>query len=232
MSDDAAADDAADELLAAAYALDGPEASRALYARWADTYESGFIADSRYVYHEHVARLFVEHASDHIGADAAIVDVGCGTGLAGAALRHHITADIDGIDISPEMLRQAAAKQHAGVPVYRSLIEVDLTKSVPIASDSYAGAVSVGTFTHGHVGPGSLVEVIRIVRPGGIVAIGINAAHFASAGFGAAFGELVDAGTIADLRLVDVPIYAAPDGSDDDSRDPDRTGRVAVFEAT
>ena len=53
------ADDAqsVDELLAAAYALDSPEANRALYARWADTYESGFVADSRYQYHEQVAAI-------------------------------------------------------------------------------------------------------------------------------------------------------------------------------
>ncbi|HZY08910.1 MAG TPA: hypothetical protein VFE69_14235, partial [Ilumatobacteraceae bacterium] len=57
-------DDAApvDELLAAAYSLDGPEASRSLYARWADTYDSGFIAASKYVYHEHVADVFADHA--------------------------------------------------------------------------------------------------------------------------------------------------------------------------
>ena len=36
-----------DELLEAAYGLDGPEASRSLYARWAATYDSGFIQPER-----------------------------------------------------------------------------------------------------------------------------------------------------------------------------------------
>ena len=36
--------------LAAAYAVETPDDSRDLYARWATTYESGFIADNGYVY--------------------------------------------------------------------------------------------------------------------------------------------------------------------------------------
>ena len=74
-----------DELLAAAYALDGPGANRALYAEWAATYDSGFIVDSGYRYHDEVAAVFAEHGLDRVGADEAVVDVGCGTGLAGAA---------------------------------------------------------------------------------------------------------------------------------------------------
>jgi hypothetical protein len=104
------------------------------------------------------------------------------------------------------------------------LIEVDLTQPLAIASNTYAGVVSVGTFTHGHVGPASLDEVLRIVRPGSMTVIGINAAHFASAGFGPAFDRLVADGRIAGLRLVDVPIY---DGAD--MADPDQFAHVAVF---
>ena len=52
-----------DALLAAAYALDGPDANRVLsYARWAETYDNGFIVDSRYIYHDQVAELFAGHA--------------------------------------------------------------------------------------------------------------------------------------------------------------------------
>lgn len=34
--------------------------------------------------------------------------------------------------------------------------------------------MSVGTFTHGHVGPEAIHEVVRIVRPGGVIALGIR----------------------------------------------------------
>src|SRR5262245_46616713 len=129
------------ELLAAAYALEGPEANRALYARWADTYENGFIADSRYVYHEQVAAIFAAQGLERVGPNDAVVDAGCASGLAGHALRRHGVVNIDGIDISPEMLQQAATKRHAGAAVYRQLIEADLTRPLSVATGTYAGAV-------------------------------------------------------------------------------------------
>src|SRR5262245_54478277 len=148
-----------DDLLAAAYALDGPDANRALYARWADTYETGFIVDRGYIYHDQVAEVFAAHALAQVGPSDVIVDLGCGTGLAGSALRRHAVIIIDGIDVSPEMLRQAAAKQHGDAAVYRELIEADLTRPLTIDTHTYAGAVSVGTFTHGHLGPDALSEI-------------------------------------------------------------------------
>lgn len=214
-----------DDLLAAAYALDGPGANRALYARWAATYDSGFIVDSGYRYHEHVARIFVDHCLDLAGADAAVVvDLGCGTGLGGEAVRGHARVVIDGIDISPEMLQQAAGKRAGGEPIYRRLVEADLTRPLPIDDDVYHAAFSVGTFTHGHVGPDAIHEVIRIVRPSGRVALGINAAHYTTAGFATTIQALTDDGCITELRLTDVPIY---DGVD--MTDPDDVAHVATF---
>lgn len=215
--------DGVDELLAAAYALDGPDANRDLYARWAATYDSGFVVDSGYRYHEHVASVFVDHCLGRIRPDGVVVDLGCGTGLGGEAVRRRRPVSIDGIDISPEMLRRAAGKRHDAEPVYRRLIEADLTRRLPLDDDTYDGALSVGTFTHGHVGPDALVEVVRIVRPGGRIAIGVNAAHFATAGFVAVLDRLVRSGRIGELRLIDVPIY---DGGD--MSDPDDVAHVAI----
>ncbi len=224
MSDEVPAE-SVDALLAAAYALDGPDANRALYARWAETYDNGFIVDSRYIYHDQVAEAFAGHALDRLGPDDVIVDIGCGTGLAGHSLRRFSDVSIDGIDISPEMLQQAARKQHGGAVVYRKLIEADLTSPLSIDTHTYAAAISVGTFTHGHVGPDAVTEVVRIVRPAGRVAIGINAAHYAAAHFGATLERLVHTGRITDLQLVDVPIYDAAD-----MHDPDEIAHIAMFE--
>jgi predicted TPR repeat methyltransferase len=215
------------QLLAAAYAVDGPAGNRALYAQWAETYESGFIIDSRYVYHDQVVEVFARHGLDRIGSSDVVVDVGCGTGLGGAALRRVLDVAIDGIDISPEMLQQAAGKQHDEAAVYRHLIEADLTQPLAIATHTYSGAISVGTFTHGHVGPSALAEVVRIIRPGGRAAIGVNAAHFATGDFDATLERLVDAGSITDLRLTEAPIYAGAEATD-----PDTIALVATFEVS
>ncbi len=214
----------ADDLLAAAYALDGPDANRALYARWAETYDSGFVVDSGYTYPSVVVDVFAANGLNAVGADEAVVDIGCGTGLAGQALRRHCDLAIDGIDLSSEMLRQAASKEHDGSAIYRTLLEADLTQPLDIPDGAYGGGVSVGTFTHGHVGPEALTGILRIIRPGGRAAIGINAAHFVAAGFRATFDQLVMQGRITDLQLIDAAIYEGADMTN-----PDQFAHVAVF---
>ena len=42
--------------------------------------------------------------------DASILDLGCGTGLVGEHLHRHGYTNIDGLDLSPELLQVAQAK--------------------------------------------------------------------------------------------------------------------------
>jgi SAM-dependent methyltransferase len=222
--------DSADALLAAAYAVDSPQANRELYSRWASTYESGFVAERGYVYPDSVAKVFFEALTGRLaaGESGAVLDVGCGTGLGGQALRRlGVSSAIDGLDLSPAMLVEARAKRVDGHAVYRELIEADLTQPLRLPSGSYLGVLSVGTFTHGHVGPEALPEILRTVRPGGVAALAVNASFFRSAGFADTLGALERDALIADLRLVDVPIYAdAAVGSS--STDLDRVAHVVV----
>jgi SAM-dependent methyltransferase len=208
--------------LAEAYAVETPAENRELYRRWAATYESGFIADRGYVYHEHVVALLVDR-----GPRGAALDVGCGTGLVGVALAtaglDEVTA-IDGIDISPEMLEQARTKRIDGGAVYRDLIEADLTGPVDVATGSYGTVVSVGTFTHGHLGPESIDELLRLAAPGAAFALGINAEHYLSHGFADHLAAALDLGRIVGLELAEAPIYTA--GDDDHADD---VATVALF---
>jgi hypothetical protein len=43
--------------------------------------------------------------------------------------------------------------------------------------------VSSGTFTHGHVGPSSISELVRITKTGGLITISINEKHWISLNF-------------------------------------------------
>jgi ubiquinone/menaquinone biosynthesis C-methylase UbiE len=214
-------DDDVDALLAAAYAVDGPDANRALDAAWAESYDRTFLDASGYVYHRRVAEIF---RSGFASLDAPVLDVGCGTGAVGVALNAFGLSTIDGIDISAQMLGEARTKVGANGPVYRNLIEGDLTGPIELPSYLYAGIVSAGTFTHGHLGPGSLDELIRVAAPGGRCAIGINAAHLEELGFRDHLDECRDEGTINAYALTDVPIYA-----NSDEHDLDQIARVAVF---
>ncbi|MEM7095969.1 MAG: class I SAM-dependent methyltransferase [Actinomycetota bacterium] len=185
-----------------AYAVETPDDNRALYKDWASTYEADFIEPRGYIYHEEVVRLFV----DVVGTTGPVLDVGCGTGIVGEALASQGVEIIDGIDISPEMLAEASGKG-----CYRDLSEVDVTQPLDIADGAYGGVTSVGTFTHGHLGPEPLHELVRVVAPGGVLAIGINAEHYEEMGFEATLTALEDSGAIEPRRLERVRIYSNAD---------------------
>ncbi len=208
--------------LEAAYAVESPEDNRKLYAEWADTYESEFVAESQYIYHRNVAEIFAGGFDD---LDSPVLDVGCGTGIVGQALRGLGVTTIDGIDISPEMLAAAGTKTDDAGAVYRDLIEADLTATIAIDDHRYSGVVSAGAFTHGHLGPDSLHELLRVAKPGARFALGINAAFFAEHGFAEWFEQRVGEGTIGSFEAVDTTIYG-----DADENDLDQLSRVAVFE--
>lgn len=190
-----------------AYGVRTPEDNKELYAKWATTYDDNFLESHGYIYHKGVAQLFARYASE----GGPVLDVGCGTGAVGLALAEQGFTEIDGIDISAEMIGIAAQKlQPSGEPLYRKLIQADLTQSVSLQSNSYSGGVvSAGTFTHGHLGPECLDEVLRLAAPGSTAAIGINSAHYISKGFSDYFDSQQAAGRISPVEIVELPIYDA-----------------------
>ncbi len=202
-----------------AYSLETPDDSRALYARWADSYDRTFIEAKGYQYHEHVADLLV--AGDR--PDGPVLDVGCGTGAVGEALRARGVAEIDGVDISREMLQQAGKKELDG-PVYRNLLEADLTQPLQLESDTYAGLTSSGTFTHGHLLAAPLNELVQTVKSGGRCAVGINAAHWTDHGFERWFDAAVVDGVIRPFEIHRKKVYERSDPSN-----PDDMTNIVVF---
>jgi len=189
-----------------AYSVRTPDDSRRLYAAWAETYDADFVKRLGYVYHQQVVGLLVDHLEDLSGL---VLDVGCGTGVVGVALRLAGIDRIDGIDISPQMLAEAGRKlADDGSPVYRKLIEADMTRPLKIPDNRYAALISTGTFTHGHLGPEVLDELWRVAAPGAVCAIGVNAAHFEAAGFGDRLSADAVASRITNPEIVPVDIYS------------------------
>lgn len=201
-----------DASLDAAYALETPDDSVRLYGGWARDYDHDFAEAHGYVYPAEVARIFAAHAG---AGNTPVLDIGAGTGLVAAAM----TGVVDGIDISGEMLAVAAAKG-----LYRNRIVADLTGPLPIGDAAYGGFVSAGTFTHGHVGPVCLPELMRVAAPGALFALGIKADVFDQAGFGSAFAGLVADRTITPVDFLSVPIYRGASHEHADAH-----GLVAVF---
>jgi SAM-dependent methyltransferase len=202
--------------LQSAYALSTPDESRRLYAEWAGDYDQGFAAREDYQLHILTARAFVT-----AGGQGPVLDVGAGTGLCGAVLADLGVGPIDATDISPDMLSQAMKKD-----VYRDAIEADLNHGIPAPRDSYSGIVSSGTFTHGHVGPDAIVNLLRIARHGAQFALSINRHHYDAAGFSQHLLRLTEDHRISRLTLREVRIYgdlAAGPNKDD-------TAFIALFE--
>ncbi|MBE1281969.1 MAG: methyltransferase domain-containing protein [Rhodobacteraceae bacterium] len=204
--------------LDAAYGLETPEDSKKLYADWAESYDQDFAAERFYLLPEIAARCFVE-----AGGRSPVLDVGAGTGLCGVELTKLGVRTVDATDISAQMLEQAAKKD-----VYRDMIEADLTLGVPVPRDSYAGVVSSGTFTHGHVGPEVLPLLLRVARRDALFSLSINAGHYESHGFATMFDQLIGDGAIRNLRLPEYPIYG--DGATGSHKDD--TALIALFRKT
>lgn len=179
--------------LSNAYALNGAEDIRRLYAGWADSYDADFAQGMDYRLPAEVAAAFLRHAPPA----GPVLDVGAGTGLLTQALRALGHAGpVDALDLSAEMLARAGTKG-----LYRDLIAGDVTKPLPCTG--YAGIVSSGTFTHGHVGPEAFGPLLDAALPGALFALSVNQGVWDSLGFGPALAAL----PLTGLDRAEVAIY-------------------------
>lgn len=180
-----------------AYALETEEDRKAFYAAWAETYDDGFAAAVDYIFPQQVARVFHD-----MGGHGPVLDAGAGTGLVADAILENDNVVLDAIDLSAEMLAIAKEKK-----LCRDLVEGDLTKRLPFEAGKYKAVVSAGTFTHGHVGPEALDELLRVAASGALFVLSIKADLYAHHGFEAKFAALSE--QIFDYDVKEVPIYGA-----------------------
>ena len=159
-----------DRFLTIAYEARTADEARALYDRWAETYDTELIDENDYVQPRRCAEMLSRHLADR---RAEILDIGCGTGLAGAALLDEGYGIVDGCDFSPGMLAKA---RETGL--YRRLFEADLNAPpLDAADDAYGAAVAVGVFSFSLIRPDALDDILRILAPGAPLVIGLNE-HF------------------------------------------------------
>jgi SAM-dependent methyltransferase len=99
-------------------------------------------------------------------------DLGCGTGRTGAWLKQHGVAEIDGVDLTPEMLAVARSKG-----VYHRLVESDLVASgLPDAAYDLVTVCLVDEHLP-ELGP-LYREALRLARPGGFLVLVAFHPHF------------------------------------------------------
>lgn len=176
--------------LGTVYAATDPAEVAAAYNKWAETYDAE-MAQSGYRHPSVCLALLARHLPR--GA-APLLDAGVGTGMIGDWLGIVGYPDVEGLDISAGMLAVAARKGN-----YRALHRATLGQVLPFEDGYFAGIVSTGVFTTGHVGAEALPELMRICRKGGVMVITVKDTVW-DAGFAAALTDLVAARQVVMLE--------------------------------
>ena len=189
-----------------AYSVKTPEDNKRLYAKWAATYDSSFVDAKQYRYPKAISEVFDQVVTDAV---TRVLDIGTGTGLTGMYLsRLRPALVLDGMDISPEMLGQAKLKLRTdNTAVYRKLYERDLTRTVPNENAPYEALISSGTFTHGHLGPECLRNLLPLLANNGWLVVGVNNEHFEAKGFAGELESLVALGAINEPEILRIDVY-------------------------
>lgn len=182
------------------YGAKAPEEVAALYDRWADTYDAEMAA-AGYRHPSIALALLARHLPR--GA-TPVLDAGCGTGLVGEWLGIVGYPEIEGLDLSTGMLERAKAKG-----AYARLHNLALGGPLPFADGHFAGIVSAGVFTTGHVGAEGLDELIRICRPGGTIVLTVKNTLWED-GFAARVAELEAKGVVT--RVEETEPYVSMPG--------------------
>lgn len=188
--------------LSRAYALSSPSEARNLYDEWAGTYDAELNA-AQYTGPSFAVDAIVEQlkwSSRPAGTSLKVLDAGCGSGLVGTLLvpavkKLELGIDLDGVDISPGMLKSAAEKK-----VYSSLKEADLSKPIDAPDNIYDIVVCVGTLTQGHVGPAVINEFARVAKKDAMIVLTVHQGIWVSGGYQETVQQLQTSGQAEVLR--------------------------------
>ena len=198
-----------------AYSVKTPEDNIKLYKVWASSYDDDFAKKNDYRSPVLISNYYDKYSNKN---DVPVLDVGAGTGLIAEVMNKKNTIDIDAIDISPEMLESAKSKN-----CYNKLIEADLTKKLDIDNNYYGAIVSAGTFTHGHIGPNALDELLRVTKPSGLFVITIHSKVYVNQNFEQKFQDINE--QITDLTFHEEKAY----GNNPDKDHGNDTVFITVF---
>merc|ERR1712038_325609 len=97
-------------------------------------------------------------------ANIKVIDLGCGDGALGDALMKRGFRDICGADISQSMINIAQTKG-----CYTQIKKADLLKPLPFDNNQFDVLVTAGVTTY--LEPAALQHWLKIMRPGGLLAI-------------------------------------------------------------
>ena len=168
-----------------AYGVSGTEATRKLYDDWSESYDSE-IGENGYATPGRLAAALRKHASD---MTMDILDFGCGTGLCGAKLNSAGFENIDGLDLSAEMLEKARQKK-----IYRKLLHIEPDAPLPISPGTYNAITACGVIGVGAAPLCVFDTIMNVLNRGGKFAFSYNDHTLEDPAYLAKLSEYTDCG--------------------------------------
>jgi len=169
------------------------------YKKWSNSYDQD-MKDWGYAYPVQLKKILNENL--RLKKDIKILDAGCGTGYVAEALIELKFKHIVGIDFSEDMLEIAKEKK-----IYSRLICQSLNDKIKLRTNQFELVVCTGVLTSGHVGPNSLQELIRVVKPQGYFVCSIAESIFKKNGFKK---EIENLTKIAKVKFISQQFIALP----------------------
>lgn len=148
--------------------------TRQLYADWANAYNDDMAAWG----YATPSRIAMALRLSGANADKPVLDFGCGTGLSGLALKAAGFAQIDGTDISSEMLDKARVRD-----IYQHLWLGEPGTLGHVKRGNYPIIAASGVISLGAAPPETLDMLLDVLPSGGLLAFSFNDATLADRGY-------------------------------------------------
>ena len=146
------------------YQSNSKTSSMQLYDKWAPSYDKE-LTENQYVTPFRCAEVLSDTADNK---EIKILDVGCGTGLSGFSLRKFGFKNIDGLDLSKEMLKIASDKK-----IYKMLFNLDLN-NISNFEKRYDAIIAAGVISPAHANPDTISNSYSILNNKGLMIFSIN----------------------------------------------------------
>ncbi len=158
--------------------LPPPAYVRGLFDEYASRFEDALLQKLSYAI-PRLLRQAVDQARPPSGKTDRILDLGCGTGLGGEAFADR-AARLDGIDLSPAMLAQAARKN-----IYERLLEGDLLPALQALDGPYDVILAADVLVYFGALETLFSAVPRLLAPHGVFGFSVQKADEAGWRLGA-----------------------------------------------
>lgn len=138
----------------------------AVYDDWAEEYDDTVLSHG-YITPQRCATALSSLESD---PDVPVLDIGCGTGISGFALKNAGFTNLTGSEVNAAMLEKARARPG----IYRDLMLVEMDNPFDFPRGQYRHITAMGVIATGHAPASTIEAVLEKLDPGGMLVFSLN----------------------------------------------------------